>query len=193
MNELILIRHGKSEYNARMTTSLDSALATEGIEQINRTGAGLAFLPHIDRFVGHVSPYLRTLQTAAIIKKHTGVNFKVTLGPREIMTFYEHCKIGDHLEHFTDFDWTEMPDIKDGIDVYNEDKETYLDRMERYVREEATDDQLIVVSHGIPVVTMMEMSMGIRRSPSNYFYVSNGSITHVSDSRLVRYNYVQGS
>jgi len=63
--ELILIRHGQSESNARLTTHLDAALTPLGVKQAHATADYL--LDHIfsDSTEKHilVSPFRRTLQT----------------------------------------------------------------------------------------------------------------------------------
>ena len=65
--ELIIVRHGESEYNTDISESLDSSLTTEGILQVKKTAE---YLKKIDlsEFEGITSPYLRTLQTAKIIQ-----------------------------------------------------------------------------------------------------------------------------
>jgi probable phosphoglycerate mutase len=68
MNEIYLIRHGETEWNAqgRFQGKLDSALTDTGVEQAAAIGRCLAGLGlSVDAFVS--SPLGRTRQTAAII------------------------------------------------------------------------------------------------------------------------------
>lgn len=68
MNEIYLIRHGETEWNAqgRFQGKLDSALTDTGVQQAAAIGRCLAALDiSVDAFVS--SPLGRTRQTAAII------------------------------------------------------------------------------------------------------------------------------
>lgn len=68
MNEIYLIRHGETEWNAqgRFQGKLDSALTDTGVQQAAAIGRCLAGLDlSVDAFVS--SPLGRTRQTAAII------------------------------------------------------------------------------------------------------------------------------
>ena len=184
---LILIRHGESEYNLRLSRSLDSSLSKFGEQQVLQTAININHMKGPTQFAGHTSPYRRTLETAAIIQSQTGIPFKVMLGPREVMTIYDYCKIGNHSKDFPQFDWSNFTTDPE-IEFQHEKDEEYLDRVEGYIQNELEEPGTIVVSHGMTVVTMMELAMGIRRVPSSYFYVDNASITHVVDGRLVCYN-----
>jgi hypothetical protein len=78
MCELLLIRHAESEFNAKETKDLDSALTRNGRRQAIEVSAFLKRkFDDIKNWRGFVSPLLRTLQTAKIIHEHTDIRFDV--------------------------------------------------------------------------------------------------------------------
>lgn len=176
MNELILIRHGESKYNAMLTDNLDSELTEKGIAQARATGKFLKdHFGHIQNFIGITSPYLRCLQTSRIIKEETGLDFFVDQRPREIMIHYDEVFIPVSLrqEHFPEFVWSNIPGA-----FYKETGEQFLARMKQYVSD-FTHEKALVVSHGTPVGSLFELTLGRDHKPDTEFYVDNATVSYI--------------
>ncbi len=74
--EFILIRHGQSESNARLTLALDAVLTQLGQSQAIATAAALIERPivtDLSRCSVYASPFRRTLQTSAPFAERTGL------------------------------------------------------------------------------------------------------------------------
>jgi broad specificity phosphatase PhoE len=80
--DLILIRHGESEFNVGLTADLNSKLTANGVVQAERAGDTLKERA-VDGFEGIVSPYQRTRETAQIITAVAGLPFSVDEAVRE--------------------------------------------------------------------------------------------------------------
>lgn len=174
MNELILIRHGESKYNAMLTDNLDSELTEKGIAQAKATGKFLReHFGHIQNFIGITSPYMRCLQTSRIIKEETGLEFFVDHGPREIMVHYEEVSIPDRSELFPEFIWTSFPPT-----FYKETFDQFIERMKKYVGD-FEHEKALVVSHGTPVGSLFELTLGREHKPDTEFYPDNASVSYI--------------
>jgi probable phosphoglycerate mutase len=134
--ELILVRHGESEYNVGLSRHLDSRLTERGREQSRKVAAELAELDLGD-FAGIVSPYRRARDTAAIIAEATGVDFEVDELVRE---------------------WGEAVVIE-GRRYEHEPIEQVVQRLRRFV-EGRRGQRLLVVSHGTPVAILTQLARG---------------------------------
>lgn len=175
MKELILIRHGESKYNAMLTDNLDSELTAKGIAQAKATGKFLKdHFGHIQNFIGITSPYLRCLQTSRIIKEETGLDFFVDQRPREIMVHYDEVLIPDRQEHFPEFVWSNFTTIG----FYKETADQFLARMKQYVSD-FSHEKALVVSHGTPVGSLFELTLGRDHKPDTEFYVDNASVSYI--------------
>lgn len=189
MNELILIRHGESKYNAMLTDNLDSELTEKGIEQAKATGRFLKeHFGHINDFVALTSPYLRCLQTSRLIREETGLEFIVTPGPREIMVHYEETKIPARQSEFSDFIWM-LPCVsrhwtEAGWHFLKEDGHGFVARMKEFMGT-INHEKTLVVSHGTPVGSMFEIKIGKEHTPDTDDYVSNASISYVRNNNPV--------
>ena len=125
---MILLRHGQSEFNVRISATrrdpglIDPCLTEFGHRQAERAAASLRH-ERIGRIV--VSPYSRTLQTAEPIARALGVPMVVHSGIREKYGYA--CDIGTtrdklrrrwpdlHFDHLPDTWW---PDVDEtGEDV----------------------------------------------------------------------------
>lgn len=138
MKELILIRHGESQYNVGLTDFLDSELTENGIKQVKATGKFLReHFGHLQNFVGLTSPYLRCLQTSRILREETGLEFRVTPAPREIMCKYDSVVIPARKEEFPEFVWNlPCPSQhwkEDAWHFFNESEEKFVDRIMEFV------------------------------------------------------------
>lgn len=191
MRELVVIRHGQSQYNVHLTTNLDSELTEEGVRQVRAAGKFLCEqFPHIQHFVGKTSPYLRCLMTARIIKEETGLDFWVDSGAREVMMTYESCHVPSRRDEFPEFIWSKYPSV--GITFENETEEEFTDRIMVYENILRNDEKVLVVSHGTPSTALAEISVGqYERAPiSNGTYVDNASVTYVRDGKLALFNHI---
>lgn len=174
MRERIFIRHGESRYNAHLTKDLDSELTEKGKEQARSAGIFLREnIPNISEFVGITSPYWRCLQTAHIIGEETGLTFTVDAGPREIMVTYQECAVPCRRELFPHHSW-----CYEHSHFCNETELEYLERVKKYVSG-FSNEKLLVVSHGSPVGTMYDLSLGLEATLDIKNFVSNASISYV--------------
>lgn len=186
MNELILIRHGESHYNAMLTDNLDSQLTDKGREQAKRTGKFLReHFGHIQDFVGLTSPYLRCLQTSEIIQQELGIEFLVTSGPREIMVSYDTTvKVPNRSVDFPHLEWASPiysePRIDDSWIFNQETADEFLKRIALFMHS-GLPEKTLVVSHGTPVCSMYDIKLGMKKPPDLHTYVGNASVTYIRD------------
>lgn len=181
MKELLLIRHGQSQYNAKLTLCLDSELTTNGIEQARITGKFLKDkFGNINEFIGITSPYMRCLQTARIIREETGLNFAVNPGPREIMLNYPEAEVKNKKEHFPEFTWNHVDDLF----FIQESEQEFIDRMKVF-HDSLEHEKVIVVSHGTPCNTIYEFAIGITATADTTNFVKNCSISYARDGKGV--------
>lgn len=195
MNELLLIRHGESKYNAMLTDNLDSELTAKGIKQAHATGKFLKETFGEMDFIGITSPYLRCLQTSQIIAEETGLKFKVIPDPREIMVSYEQAIVPARQEEFPEFIWN-LPCSSshwkdDKWHFFKESADEFVNRMEKFMMF-LNYEKSIIVSHGTPVGTMYDIRIrkpGSYRShrPDTENYVNNASVTYVRDGEGIWY------
>jgi broad specificity phosphatase PhoE len=134
--EVILVRHGESEYNVGVSKHLDSRLTERGREQSRKVAAELAELDLSD-FAGIVSPYRRARDTAAIIAEATGVDFEVDELVRE---------------------WGQTV-IIEGRRYEHEPIDKVVERLRHFV-EARRGQRLLVVSHGTPVAILTQLARG---------------------------------
>src|SRR5947207_11687173 len=134
--ELLLVRHGESEYNAGRSKELNSELSDVGREQSSKVAAEIARLD-LRGFVGVVSPYRRARQTAAAITAAAGVHFDIDEAVRE---------------------WGERVVI-DGKEYRLEPIDEVVRRLRAFlaVRE---GERLLIVSHATPIAILTQLARG---------------------------------
>jgi broad specificity phosphatase PhoE len=178
--EHIFVRHGESRYNAGLTEDLNSPLTPTGVHQAEATGRFLReHLDHIGSFAGHTSPYLRCLQTAGIIARHTGIKFSVQEDPREVMIEHDRCEVvASHL--YPAYDWGSFT----GALYLQESAEEFVARIARYVAA-CNDERLLVVSHGSPITALREIALGRSHVPNLEKYVANCGLTYLRGSETL--------
>lgn len=150
MNEIYLIRHGETEWNAqgRFQGKLDSALTDTGVKQAEAIGRRLARLDlAFDAFV--LSPLGRTRQTAAIIAGSVNLPAaqcddrlaEVSLGSWDGLTHIDiDAQWPGLLDGSTPFDWFfRSPD--------GESYDAAFLRSECWLREQ--QGVTVAVSHGL--------------------------------------------
>lgn len=186
MNELILVRHGESQYNAFLTDHLDSDLTPEGIEQARKTAKFLKeHFGHLQSFVGITSPYRRCLHTSKIIREETGLEFRVHTGPREIMLKYVEAEVKNHQEHFPDFLWNHNHDLVFKMETVQE----YINRMIAF-HKDIREDKVFIVSHGTPVNTIFELTTGQEAKADTVNYVKNCAISYARNGEGIWFGKV---
>lgn len=187
--ELILIRHGESEYNVKLTANLDSNLTSRGREQAKNAGKFLkSNFGNLSEFTALTSPYLRCLQTSKIIAEETGLNFSVVHEPREGMITYIDVTIPARNEMFPEFSWNlpcKSNHWKDNSWIFfQESNEEFLKRVKEFVGF-FENKKTIVVSHGTPINSMYELSLGILRDPDIETYVDNATISYIKGNESI--------
>ena len=190
MRELILVRHGQSLYNVRLTDHLDSGLTEEGVRQVRETGQFLrTHLGHLHEFVGRCSPYLRCLQTARILSEETGIEFWVDDGPREVMIRHDWCQVPSRRAEYPEFDWNRFQNMREYV---QEDEDTFNNRMKHYLQRLQEEDKVLVVSHGTPVTALFLMSVGEYQGPGLFDgqYVDNSSLSYLRNGERIWFNKV---
>lgn len=183
MKDYIFVRHGESQYNAKLTKNLDSELTPRGVEQAIKTAMYLRDFADIKEFVGITSPYHRCLQTSDIIRYFTGIEFQVKPGPREIMMVYDECRVVNRKEAFSHFHWHHEEDFH----FVMEDEAEFVFRMRDYILNEE-HPKLLVVSHGSPIVAMFDAVSGNAVVPDLCNYPDNCSVSYIKDKNPVQWN-----
>lgn len=150
MNEIYLIRHGETEWNAqgRFQGKLDSALTETGVRQAKAIGSRLARLNlSIDAFVS--SPLGRTRQTAAIIAASANLPAaqcddrltEVSLGQWDGLTHIDiDAQWPGFLDGSTPFDWFFRSPDGESYDAAHQRAECWLREL---------DGLTVAVSHGL--------------------------------------------
>lgn len=181
--DLIIVRHGQSQYNMRATENMDSHLTVEGYRQAAATGKWLANHMNLDGRIGVVSPFRRTCQTARVIADETGLKFRVHPLVHEFMVTYNGFDIENHREVFPEFDWSAVG-IEERLPMNKETMDLYRNRMAKalnWLAEDHRDCPLLVVSHGLPCETLARLAIGVDERPETYTVLQNCSVTWVAD------------
>lgn len=88
MMNLILARHGESEWNIDPSAGEDSALTKLGLQQAELLGTWLAAIFEFDRI--YASPLVRARQTAETVSRHLGLDVEYDDDLRECHQRYQH-------------------------------------------------------------------------------------------------------
>lgn len=198
--ELLLIRHAQSAFNAKQTDELDSSITDLGVSQAEATGEYLKSLD-LTGFEGVVSPFLRTLQTATILQKHTGLDFRVCGGARELL-WHLHplgmngATVANRAKIYSDFHWPNEHWSKEKVKYKPENFPSFMQRIKLFLGTLLTgDEKFVVVSHASPIQAMHDFSTQedlheVKDYDSHSSYktiiedwaaVENCSITHIVD------------
>jgi broad specificity phosphatase PhoE len=185
MNEIYLIRHGETEWNAqgRFQGKLDSALTETGVKQAEAIGRCLAGLDlSLDAFVS--SPLGRTRQTAAIIAGSAHLPAaqcddrlaEVSLGSWDGLTHFDiDAQWPGLLDGSTPFDWF----------FRSPDGETYdsaFQRAECWLEER--QGVTLAVSHGLISRIIRGAYGGLSRTDALSLPVPQDVIWKLSSGRI---------
>jgi probable phosphoglycerate mutase len=185
MNEIYLIRHGETEWNAqgRFQGKLDSALTDTGVKQAEAIGRCVAGLDiSFDAFVS--SPLGRTRQTAAIIAGSAHLPAaqcddrlaEVSLGSWDGLTHYDiDAQWPGLLDGSTTFDWF----------FRSPDGETYdsaFQRAECWLEER--QGVTVAVSHGLISRIIRGAYCGLSRTDALSLPVPQDVIWKLSSGRI---------
>jgi broad specificity phosphatase PhoE len=179
--ELILVRHGQSESNARLTTELDASLTPLGKTQAKATADHLLrnVLTNSTNTAAAVlvSPFRRTLQTCEPLASQS--SFDVRIYPPMCEYFcsdidaYSEFKGLSSVEISTQFSsvcksdagihpvwWPEK--LEDVSDIYDRMAWVKNDLWNRYGD---ADIQVVIYSHAEPIGRLIEVLQGIDPNP----------------------------
>ena len=166
--KILAIRHLQSRFNNDETDDLDSDVSNKGIDQIPSLLLKTRDYIRVG-FVGYVSPYLRTLQTAKVIQER--YKFKIPfIVDNRIGEFDGNLEIPNRQIQFPNFNWSQF------------------DRKVQYNREELKNfskefiANSIVVSHMSTIIDLAEILTGLDLKQKS---VPNGSFTLIDDGKLV--------
>ena len=166
-NKYIVMRHGESESNVEGIISAnidnDDSITEAGKEQVKKAAAELKD-QNIDLIIS--SPFMRTRQTAEIVREELGLS-ETSLLFDEIIREYD---LSDEYEGGA---WSEygknFPEWNDRYTVQVKGTENRLDVKKRmgeflYALESNPDHvgkNILVVSHGGPIATLLEAARGL--------------------------------
>lgn len=192
--EIIIIRHGRSKYNVGDSEDLDSGLTDFGHVQTENTAkfiaeGGLSYggFSFNDEYGSvFVSPFLRTLQTAKYLKDYIpALKVFVDIGVGEYVnhTTYDTLLIKSRQAEFPDFLWDGFK--SENCFLLGHDDAWFLDKIHRFYNR--LPDKSIVVSHGLPCMTLVEIAT---KGPINHiplwdFSIGNSSITWIKNNRAI--------
>lgn len=182
---VLLIRHGRSGHNAGLTADMDSSITDFGAEHSGIVGKYLSkskFMSLTD-VAWYVSPYLRCLQTLRNILKGLDKNL---IHPPIVHPFLgEHLypfisvRIPERSKEFPEFDWSHYPQDHE---FQAETNEIYITRIQKMY--DLLGYNAVVVSHGLPVITLgLEAQGALQSMPLWDYSVNNCSLTWIQNGR----------
>lgn len=178
-------------HNAGLTNDLDSQLTDFGIYQAIRTGLSLKNLfekqfKNVKNFECFVSPYLRCLRTADLIKSYSDLKkFKVYEPIHESKHAHpedQNCKVPNREIIFDDFDWSDCP--QRGWNFKSESAQEIIDGAKDALK--GLPEESIVVSHGMPIVIMALLASGenLKKLPEWDGSIVNCSFTMIENGKV---------
>lgn len=194
---IILIRHGQSGANAGITDHQDSELTPLGERQALATAQFLKETLGSGRgWTGIVSPFLRALQTASPIAAALELSFAADWDAREIG---EHdgsnqARIPAIIPNLRPgFDWIDTHLKGDGSPWHHpqETASAFSERITKFIAKIGHKHRnVIVVSHGSPIVMMAEVLRGRSgHCPPWTEQITNASVTWFKDKKELHYSY----
>lgn len=183
--ELLFLRHAESQWNAKESDHLDSAITKLGRKQAIEAAAFLKRkFDDIKEWNGIVSPFLRTLQTANIISEHTDLSFTADWGASEYGGDYQ-C----HTEIEIPARKEKFPEFFKGINANSwqmtrELENVFFDRILKFIQQLKKDEKYVIVSHAMPIYTMIYILKGIYVVPKWDRRILNTSVTWIKNGEM---------
>lgn len=185
-NEVLIVRHAESYYNVKLTKDLNSELTRNGLVQAALTGEYLkTTFPDLPEWECVVSPFKRTLQTAAIIQEITKVKFIVDFRLHEYSIRYGRFTVPALRDKFLDFDWSRHNETEFVIDEGS--NELFMVRIRDYLS--GLFGRHFLLSHCTPCRTMVKLLSGIDEYPDG-LEVRNCSVNHVVNGMVKLFDHI---
>lgn len=180
--EVLIIRHAQSLHNVNLCDNLDSELSKIGVEQVSATAKWLKENHDLTDYQGLVSPYFRTLQTACVISKETGLEFTVHGGVREYH-IEKTCELNEaggivlpkRADQFQDckIHWPDMHWRTGKVMFRNEDVEEFIERIQLFINTLERHGKYVIVGHGASCRTLHALLTGGDLSEVRRRYTDN--------------------
>lgn len=183
--ELLIVRHAESKFNAKESNHLDSEITKLGSKQAIDVASFLKRkFDDINEWNGIVSPFLRTLQTAKAINDLTDLNFTVDWGVSEYGGGYScrtEIEIPARKERF--------PEFFKGIDTNSwqmttEPENIFFDRILKFIQQLKKDKKYVIVSHAMPIYTMIYILKGVYVVPKWDRRILNTTVTWIKNGEM---------
>lgn len=181
---LVIIRHARSQYNVRLSEDMNCGITEWGEKQARTVGL---FMKNHMQIAGHgfsfyTSPFLRCLQTSQIIASHLDCEFRVQEEWRE----YINHNRKDILVPKYPLDsilWDSYPE--DGVTFSDEFNEEFMERI--YCGYQSLSQRSVVVTHGLPALTLLKIASGSStlNMPLWDHSIENCSITKIVKGRVI--------
>lgn len=183
---------------------LDSPITLTGVYQITETAKWLAKEFDFTGWKGIVSPYLRTLQTAAFLQKEIPtLKFEVDscAGEYYVNGFPEDdfagmnngvITIPNRVHEFSQFDgWSTLTYQS----MYGKEEFSCLLERLYHLNKKLVNGKYLVVTHACPAHVLSDICMGrpvewIKSFSYNFRDVKNSSITYVKDDNKVWFSKI---
>lgn len=196
--ELVIIRHARSETNVRMSEDLNCPITKFGEGQAYRVGQFMAKHMRLSEFTFFTSPFLRCLQTSWKIWEGMSQHglwrmFNVERRLREYINhcgrevtipllydFHESCKWDSY--HTGQARFEKAPATEKFNDEHNEE---FLNRMHDLYR--SLPQKSVVVTHGLPARLLLHIAANPHTNsiPIWDHSIDNCSISYVVNGRVV--------
>ncbi|MEC9360723.1 MAG: histidine phosphatase family protein [SAR324 cluster bacterium] len=177
--EIILIRHGETEWNSqqRMQGHSNSDLSAEGRGQIQALGKWMKYVSfnHI-----YSSDTLRAMQTAKAITQYTGHTLHLDKRIREKnLGVFEGLTSNEAKERFPDVYNLFKTAGRNYVIDKGESTQQLLDRSLEFIEEirlRHPDQRVVIVSHGGVVRVLMKHTLGLSIDAPTNFMIKNTGI-----------------
>ena len=188
--ELIVIRHARSAHNVRDEEGLNAGITDWGQRQSENVANFLKAQFDLSGFCFITSPFLRCLLTAlpiqntlngALPSDHARFGAQFEVWP-EMAEYLNHSGKECWVERNDEFpfDWSRFPESKMLYEEYNE---IFLNRVHDGFT--LLPEKSLVVTHGLPSLTLIEIAKGNYHMPVWDYSVANCSITYIKRGRVV--------
>jgi broad specificity phosphatase PhoE len=194
MSRRILIRHAQSDYNLGASEALDSDITERGYYQVEEMTLHLKELLEGEFesepvFSGFVSPYLRCLKTAQVLKRRFdsfGRKIDFVVDDRIGETPTDHKVLNFEImankhDKFPEYDWQRYP--AEGISMFDRSMDDYWTGLQSFCRD--LSENALIISHLVTIKDIVGILTGKERFNTREMSISNCSITWVEDNRLI--------